>query len=69
MHTLSHELGDMLRITTEKKRCKTVLTVEGRLAGEWVSTMEQCWRELHSAAPREKYTVDLCGVSFIDGAG
>jgi outer membrane protein len=59
----------MLRITTEKKRCKTVLTVEGRLAGQWVSAMEQCWRELHSAAPREKYTVNLCGVSFIDGAG
>lgn len=59
----------MLRITTERKRLKTVVTVEGRLAGQWVSAMEQCWRELHSAAPKEKYTVDLCGVSFIDGAG
>jgi outer membrane protein len=59
----------MLRVTTEKKRCKTVLTVEGRLAGQWVAAMEQCWRELHSIAPKEKYTVDLCGVSFIDGAG
>jgi outer membrane protein len=56
----------MLRITTEKKRGRTVLSVEGRLAGAWVGTLEQCWRE---RAPEEKFSVDLCGVSFIDAAG
>ena len=59
----------MLRITTEKKRSKTVLSVEGRLAGTLVSTLEQCWKELKAAAPHEKFYVDLCGVSFIDAAG
>ena len=59
----------MLRITTEKKRTKTVLSVEGRLVGPLVSTLEQCWRELRRASPQEKFYVDLCGVSFIDGAG
>src|SRR5258707_7427567 len=59
----------MLRITTEKKKAKTVLSVEGRLAGPFVTTLEQCWRELRAAAPPEKFYVDLCGVSFIDGAG
>src|SRR5947199_6243375 len=59
----------MLRITTEKKRTKTVLSVEGRLSGQLVSTLEQCWRELRSASPQEKFYVNLCGVSFIDGAG
>src|ERR1700751_5429719 len=59
----------MLRITTEKKRTKTVLSVEGRLAGALVSTLEQCWKELRAAAPQEKFYVDLCGVSFIDAAG
>src|SRR5260370_12582800 len=59
----------MLRITTEKKRAKTVLSVEGRLAGPLVSTLEQCWRELKTASPQEKFYVDLCGVSFIDAAG
>src|SRR5258708_26551632 len=59
----------MLRITTEKKKAKTVLSVEGRLAGPFVTTLEQCWRELRAAAPQEKFYVDLCGVSFIDGAG
>ncbi|MGC1621160.1 MAG: TolC family protein [Candidatus Acidiferrum sp.] len=56
----------MLRITTEKKRGKTVLSVEGRLAGPSVATLEQCWRE---RAQGEKFSVDLCGVSFIDAAG
>jgi outer membrane protein len=59
----------MLRITTEKKRGKTVLGVEGRVAGPWVAALEQCWRELHAASPREKFHIDLCGVSFIDAAG
>ena len=56
----------MLRITTEKKRGKIFLSVEGRLAGPWVATLEQCWRE---RVPGEKFCVDLCGVSFIDATG
>ncbi len=56
----------MLRITTEKKRGKTILSVEGRLAGPWVGALEQCWKE---RVPGEKFSVDLCGVSFIDAAG
>ncbi len=56
----------MLRITTETKCGKTVLSVEGRLAGPWVETLAQCWRE---RVPSEKFSVDLCGVSFIDAAG
>lgn len=59
----------MLRVTTQKKRSKVLLTVEGRLAGESVSTLGQCWRELRAASPTEKFNVDLCGVSFIDAAG
>ncbi len=58
--------ASMLRITTEKKRGKTVLSVEGRLAGPWVEALAQCWRE---RVPGEKFHVDLCGVSFIDPAG
>ena len=61
--------SSMFRITTEKKRGKVVLTVEGRLAGQAVSTFEQCWRELRAASPEEKFSVNLCGVSFIDAAG
>jgi outer membrane protein len=58
--------GLMLRITTEKKRGRTVLSVEGRLTGAWVETLAQCWR---TRTPEEKFSVDLCGVIFIDAAG
>jgi outer membrane protein TolC len=43
--------------------------VEGRLAGPWVAALEQCWRELLAASPRQKFSINLCGVSFIDNAG
>ena len=56
----------MLRVTVTKKRGKTILNVEGRLAGPWVAALEQCWR---GRTPGEKLCVDLCAVSFIDAAG
>jgi outer membrane protein len=65
----SNRKTSMLRITTEKKRGKLVLTVEGRLAGPWVSTLEQSWRDARAGSPTEKVSVNLCGVSFIDPAG
>src|SRR6266852_8770833 len=69
VHLTTPEWQNMLRITAQKQRGKVVLTVEGRLAGDSVSTLEQCWRELRAASPTEKFNVDLCGVSFIDAAG
>jgi outer membrane protein len=59
----------MLRITTENKRGKLFLSVEGSLSGPRVATLEQCWRELSAANPRPKFCINLCGVSFIDNAG
>ena len=59
----------MLRITTQKKRGKTVLSIEGRLAGPLIGTLEQCWKELRAASPEERLHLDLCGVSFIDAGG
>src|SRR6267154_4060282 len=70
MHLLAlNRTGSMLRITTEKRRGKVFLSVEGKLAGPSVATLEQCWRELHVASPQEKFHINLCGVSFIDPAG
>ncbi len=59
----------MLRITTENKKGKLIISVEGKLAGQWVAALEQCWRELLSATPRQKFSINLCGVSYIDNAG
>jgi outer membrane protein len=59
----------MLRITTVNKRGKTLLRLEGKIAGPHVAALEQCWRELSAANPKQKFSVDLCGVSYIDSAG
>lgn len=59
----------MLRITTETKRGKVILSVEGRLAGPALTTLEECWRELRAASPQKTLIVNLCGVSFIDNRG
>ena len=70
MHLLATSgRGAMLRITTQKKRGRTILSIEGRLAGPLVATLEQCWKELHGATPSEKLQLDLCEVSFIDAGG
>src|ERR1700686_1562112 len=59
----------MLRITTEIKRGKLTLYIEGRLTGPWVGALEQCWRDLSDHGERQKFYINLCGVSFIDDAG
>src|SRR5262244_3579789 len=70
MHLIRLEESlEMLRITTEKKKGRTVVSVEGRLSGPRVPMLEQCWRELRAGAPEEKFHVNLCGVTFIDNAG
>lgn len=63
------EKDAMLRITTESRRGKTFISVEGRIAGPQVATLEQCWRELYASAPKLRYVINLCGVSFIDKSG
>src|ERR1700737_2038164 len=69
VHLIAPERLSMLRITTQTKRTKITLDVEGRLAGAAVATVEQCWRELRAASPEKKLVVNLCGVSFIDNRG
>ncbi len=39
------------------------------MAGSSVGTVEQCWRELYAASPKQKFIVNLCGVSYIDNSG
>jgi outer membrane protein len=59
----------MLKITTEQLAGRLILSVEGRLAGPAVTTLSHCWRELRSTSPQQKFSLNLCGVSFIDATG
>jgi outer membrane protein TolC len=31
--------------------------------------LEQCWRELHAGSPQERFSINLCEVTFIDAGG
>lgn len=58
MKIQSDELGDGLR-----------LKLEGRLAGAWVSELEQCWHTASAVHPDRNISVDLSGLTCVDQAG
>lgn len=58
----------MLKITVREETAGATIEVEGRLAGAWVGELDRAWRAL-PASPQGSPTVDLSGVTFIDGAG
>lgn len=59
----------MLKITTHVSDDTTRITLEGRLAGPWISELERCWRESEQSAAGRKVIVDLTGVTFVEQDG
>jgi outer membrane protein len=59
--------SQMLRITVSNNSGATTCKLEGKLAGLWVSELEQAWRTGMTNA--ESLVVDLSGVAFVDPAG
>ena len=57
----------MLKITTEIEDTRTILELEGRLAGPWVQELRDCWQRTRS--DDRQIDVVLKQVTFIDGAG
>jgi ABC-type transporter Mla MlaB component len=57
----------MLKITVQTEETRTVLELEGKLAGPWVQELESCWQQV-KAADRQ-LRISLKAVMFIDGAG
>lgn len=57
----------MLRITIHRDAAATRFALEGKLVGDWVSELEQCW--LQAAAASSPIKVELNDVSFVDEAG
>jgi anti-anti-sigma factor len=58
-----------LRITVREQESVTEITLEGRLAGPWVTELSRAWSE---AAPRlgtRKVSIDLRDVTYSDEAG
>jgi len=44
-------------------------SLQGRLAGQWVSTLELAWTKGHNEADSRRCLVDLNEVTFIDRSG
>jgi anti-anti-sigma regulatory factor len=59
----------MLKITTHSSDDTTRITLEGRLAGPWISELERCWRESEQSAGGRQVVVDLTGVTFVEQDG
>ena len=56
----------MLKITCRTEAARTLLELEGKLAGPWVKELEECWGQ---TTGDQKIKVMLKAVTFIDGAG
>jgi ABC-type transporter Mla MlaB component len=68
---MDHELlflrFNMLRVTSQVNGAETILIIEGKLVGPWVTELASCW---HAAVARSsQVVVKLSSVSFIDEAG
>ena len=59
----------MLRITVHYTPAVGTLQVEGRLAGLWVSVLEECWQEVRARDGTAVVRVDLRGLTSMDLAG
>ena len=59
----------MLKITIDNASNAATLKLEGRLAGPWVSELEQSWNAVRDGARDKLVMVDLCEVTFVDADG
>jgi ABC-type transporter Mla MlaB component len=58
----------MLRVTIKKEESVETWELEGKLAGDWVKELEQCWKE-NAPKPGIPVHLNLKAVSYIDSAG
>lgn len=59
----------MLRITVLDQAEVLTFKLEGRLAGEWVQVLEDCWRSVETRQSKQIVQVDLTEVTSIDALG
>jgi hypothetical protein len=57
----------MLKITSQTDATRTVLELEGKLAGPWVEELKVCWKK--AADSDRTVRVLVCGITFIDDKG
>jgi hypothetical protein len=60
--------GNLLKLTFGEDEHQSVLRLEGRLIGPWISLVERCWRETTERTAKG-VTIDLTAVTFVDDGG
>jgi len=61
------ERKQMIRITAHQERLATRLCLEGKLSGDSVDVLDECWQSASTTA--NSISVDLTDISFIDSRG
>ncbi|HEX3376941.1 MAG TPA: hypothetical protein VHS29_08780 [Candidatus Acidoferrales bacterium] len=56
-------------MTIQKESRDATIKIEGKIAGANVAELDRAWREMASGLGEKKLSVDLCGVTFMDGNG
>jgi anti-anti-sigma regulatory factor len=59
----------MLRITVHEEPEAVTFQLEGRVGGEWVQVLEECWQGTVASPQKPVLRVDLTEVTSIDDAG
>lgn len=59
----------MLRITPTEEGQLTILRLEGKLSGDWVSELERCWISMNSDNPKSKFKIDMTEVECVSEEG
>jgi len=71
MHTTITEANDMIRVTKTEERSRTLVTVDGQLAGDFVTAVETCCDQAESLGKpihlflRDVITVDQAGTNLL----
>ena len=48
---------------------RITLSLQGKLAGPWVETLADCWKEARLQYPNGQFAVELTGVTSVDKCG
>jgi outer membrane protein len=66
---LGRGIATVMKISAVTDEGRTILKVEGRVAGPWVKELEQAWERAREAGGGGEVAVDLSRATFIDAEG
>lgn len=59
----------MLKITGNTDSGALTIKLEGKLAGDWVQELRECWRQASSNCLGASIRIDLAGVTWVSEEG